>query len=212
MSRGLRIAQQFGAHFQAAGVRQILAVQRLQAQARVAEAVQHQAAHLDLVLGAANDTHLETLLDLAGRQHFLMIQALGDIAQQNVGAQHHQAAHRCLQQQPNAAQHADSGGAPEGRGSIEPAHVQAVAHDNAAAEKTDTRHHIRGDPRRIGRGHARHCLGHQHEQTSAGADQRIGAQAGQALTQLSLSADQGTEQQGYADAQQKDFPIHSKPL
>ncbi|MNT02809.1 hypothetical protein D3C72_1373190 [compost metagenome] len=140
-----------------------------------------------------------------------MIQALSNIAQQNVGAQHHTAAQRRLQQQAQAAQHTDSSGAPErGRG-VQTAHVQTITHDHATAKKTNARHHIRGNARRIGSDHARHRLGHQHEQAGAGADQGIGAQAGQALAQLAFGADQGTQYKRDADAQEKDFPIHDKP-
>ncbi|MNJ44526.1 hypothetical protein D3C77_395820 [compost metagenome] len=173
--------------------------------------MQHQAAHLDFVFGAAGDAHLETLLGFIGRQHLLMVQALGNVAQQDVGTEHHTAADCRLQQQAHAAQHPDRSGAPQRCGGVQTAHIQAIAHDHATAEKTDARHHIGGNTRSIGGGHARHGLGHQHEQAGAGADQGIGAQAGQALAQLTFSADQGTQYERDGDAQEKYFPIHDKP-
>ncbi|MNC25366.1 hypothetical protein D3C75_734540 [compost metagenome] len=152
------------------------------------------------------------LFHLAGRHHFLAVQALGNVAQQDIGTQHHQATQRRFQQQPEAAQHADRGRAPQRGGGVQPTYVEPVAHDHAATKKTDARYHVRGDTRRIGGRHARYRLGHQHEQAGTGADQCIGAQPGQALAQLTFGADQRPQQQGDADTQQKYFPIHSKPL
>ena len=192
LGSGAGVAEQFGMHLQAGGVDLVLAVQGLQAQATAFQAVQHEAAHLDLVLGAADDFHAEMQLHLAGWHHVLMVQALGEVAQQDVGAEHHQGAESGLQQQPHAAQHADGGGAPEGGGGVEATHVETVTHDHAPTEETYPGDHVGGDVGGIGR-HAGDRLGHQHEQAGPGADQGIGAQPGEALAQLAFGTDQGAQ-------------------
>jgi hypothetical protein len=93
-----------------------------------------------------------------------------------------------------ARQHADRGRAPEGRGGVEAADVEAFAEDDAGAEEADARDDLSGH---AGRAYlVGEDAGEHHEARGPDGDERVGAQAREALAPLALGPDQAAEDHG----------------
>ena len=132
--------------------------------------------------------HAQEVADLElGAGQRLAVDEIHDRPQQQVDEHDEAGGDRGIEWKAGAGEHADRGRAPQRGGGIEPAHAQAFAKDQAGAEKTDARHHLRGDP-----GRARFLgieLREHDESGGAERDQGVGAQARQPVAPLPLEAD-----------------------
>jgi hypothetical protein len=88
---------------------------------------------------------------------------------------------------PLASEQADRGRAPEGRGCIEAAHIEALLEDDARAEKADAGHDLRRNPGGAVRIRDRAAIGDENRRPER--DQRVCPQARKMLAPLAFEAD-----------------------
>ena len=177
-------------HHHAGAAVDIAAVEAPQAQSAAGKTLQEKRAQLGFVRAAAGEGYDITDLELGGRER-LAIDEVHDRTQQQIDEYDESRRHRRVEQVAASGQHADGGGAPERGGGVEPAYVQPFAEDQSGAEETDARHHLGSDPGRAGV--SRNDRRENDERRRAQRDQRIGAQARQAVAPLTFKADDSTE-------------------
>jgi hypothetical protein len=111
--------------------------------------------------------------------------------QDHVGADDEHGAKRRVTNEAHTSEESDRRGAPEGRGRVEAADVQALLENHAGAEETDARHDLRANARRAVR--VARETAEQNKRRRPEGDERIGSQSGETLAPLPLEADRGAE-------------------
>ena len=109
---------------------------------------------------------------------------------------------------------------PERRGRRKPSHREPLPDDRAGAEKADAGDDLRSDPRRVRAHDVRSGIeegveavrADDREQGRAQRNEQVRAQAGLALAQLALDADQTAEQRGEREPQQRLVPVEGRQL
>jgi hypothetical protein len=94
--------------------------------------------HMEAITGLDLTGHLDPVIDTTHKG-----------TEQNVGDQDGKGGHERFDQEPGAVERADGGTAPERGGGIEAADTQALAENNAAAQKANAADHLAGDTRGV---------------------------------------------------------------